>query len=184
MGLTEQIHEIDLFVGGNAPFYGPFDGDKTDRGTFRILLTPEGKTGVPGFEGTAAASAVISFCVPDSPTGLPATVKCTPTSHLPLAAPAKWAFRNVEGGYEFELFLPWITLGRATPPAKGESIATHLQIASCDEPTASLWGRSCPAPKFGVAAQALKVPTSAIPCGGAPSALYCDDRTWCSPDLQ
>ncbi len=178
------LDEVNLYVGGNAPFYGPFDGDKTDKGLFRIILTPEGKTGAPGFDGVAAASAVINFCIPDTTTGLPATVKCSPSLYLPLGAPAKWAYRSVDGGYEFELFLPWTTLGRATAPVKGESIATHLQVSSCDEATASLWGRSCSAPKFGVAAQPLKTTSGSPPCGGPPAGLYCDDRTWCSPDLQ
>jgi hypothetical protein len=173
---------VHLFLGGELPFYGAFDGDKSDTGLWLFMAPPGPKAGLPRFTGGTGAFAQVGYCILESGV-MPGTgAKCNPR-RFPLVEPGKFAGRIVEGGYELEVMLPWSVLGRASAPSKGDSIAADLGLAACDDPAATAWSNVCSDAKRGIVVlQRNDIPGSTSCLSG--SNPTCDARTWCRPTLE
>jgi hypothetical protein len=174
---------IEFDVGGQFPLAGFFDGVKTDVGLMSIGLAVGGAGTSHGFPITIAPVAVMGFqgnqntCVPTPCTSPPRGLV---SFGQPLVDPAKWAHRLVAGGYEFELFLPWIVLGRSSAPPPGTAIAADIGVLSASTRlTAHVWLAINPLPNGASSScQTTHVGNTII---ADPS---CDDRGWCAPALQ
>jgi hypothetical protein len=177
---------IELDIGGTFPLVGFYDGEQRDRGLMNIFMNPESAlTPIKGFTGAVPAQATMGFVFPQGGNyGLERT---------PLTDLAKWAYRTVAGGYEFELFLPWALLGRATPPASGTTIALDLGFGTNNDP--NYWSFWPSAPQLGTPGTSGQTflairplpsgtTTSCAPLQPTNALPWCDDRTWCQPTLE
>jgi len=127
---------IEFDIGGQFPLAGFFDGVSTDVGLTAIGLVVGGTSTTLGFPVTFPAVADMTYqgnqtvCVPMPCTSPPRGLV---SFGQPLVAPARWAHRMVPGGYEFELFLPWVVLGRTTAPPVGTAIAADFALTARSE---------------------------------------------------
>lgn len=174
---------IEFDIGGQFPLAGFFDGVSTDLGLTAIGLVVGGTSTTLGFPVTFPAVADMTYqgnqtvCVPMPCTSPPRGLV---SFGQPLVAPARWAHRIVPGGYEFELFLPWVVLGRTTAPNVGTAIAADFALTARSERlTARAYLAINPLPNGSSSAcQTNRIGDKTF---ADPS---CDDRGWCAPTLQ
>ncbi|MGZ3451970.1 MAG: hypothetical protein ACXVEF_20335 [Polyangiales bacterium] len=167
---------IQLFLGGETPTFGTFDGNLYDDGFVGIQISPATTNG-PKFK--------------NMPSGMPASADYLYWRHpgnfwSPLIAPVQWSTRTIAGGYEAEVFVPWSVLGRSSAPSSGTSIAADLGMWTCNDPDAwaTLPYLNCADAYYGVSYLAIKPPPGASTCDVDPVSPLCDDRTWCVPKLE
>jgi hypothetical protein len=176
------LDSVILYVGGDIARSGLFDAATHDPGFMEIVLAPEGgPVGWPGFTGDMPATTAGLFCRPDS-----STTHCAPESMGQLVAPVQTATRRVPSGYEYELYVPWGTLGRAAPPSSGDSIAIDLGYFACDDPSAV--GKRDFACGSGYGGESW-IGFTPLPTGTSSTCESvvipdCDDRTWCTATLE
>ena len=177
---------IELDIGGTFPLTGFYDGEQRDRGFLNVFMNPESTlTPIKGFTGAVPAQATMGFVFPQgSSYGL---------ERIPLTDIAKWAYRTVAGGYEFELLLPWALLGRSAAPAPGTVISLDLGFGTNNDPDYwKFWPASPQVTTPGTAGQSF-LAIRPLPSGTSTSCAphqpgnafpWCDDRTWCQPTLE
>jgi hypothetical protein len=149
---------VEVFLAGPSAqgYNGPYDG-QSDGGAMQFVLSPPSASD-PEAQGSGWSN----------PPGQHNTA---------IFAPSNYAGRLVDDGYEFELRIPWHDAG---PRASGARIAFNLAIDVQDDQDAG--GRQLQA--------FLYLPNPIISgaevCGFTNRAAepYCDDRTWCTPELQ
>src|SRR5262249_20353206 len=112
------------------------------------------------------------------------------SERAPLPDNAKWAYRTVSEGYEFELFLPWNLLGRSSAPTSGTAIALNLGLGTSNDPNYWAWWPTLNVSGGsgmlrGQAFLAINSPGGTTSCRPNNDANpWCDDRTWCRPSLE
>jgi len=179
---------IELDIGGTFPLTGFYDAkEQRDRGFLNVFMNPESTlTPIKGFTGPVPAQVQMGYASPQGSGNYN-------LERAPLTDIAKWAYRTVAGGYEFELFLPWVLLGRSAAPAPGTIIAVDLGLGTENDPDYwTFWPSSPQIGKAGTAGQsflAIKplppgVGTSCAPLQPADALPWCDNRTWCQPTLE
>jgi hypothetical protein len=174
---------IEFDIGGDFPSAGYFDGVSTDVGLTSLSMAAGSSLTVHKFPVTLPPVVFMNYqgrqttCVPSPCTSPP---KALLSFAQPLVGPAQWAYRVVPGGYEFEVLMPWIVLGRSTPPTSGTDIAADLGLMSNG---ARSWLAINPlTPGASSQCEAHTVVTD----GGSVTRADpgCDDRGWCSPTLE
>jgi len=177
---------VELDIGGTFPLTGFYDGETNDAGFMNVYFNPESTlTPIKGFTGPVPAQATAGFAfLQGTNYGI---------ERAPLPDIARWAYRTVAGGYEFELYLPWALLGRQTAPAPGTTIALDLGLGTNDDPAYwSWWPTTDQVVPAGLAGQVF-LAIQPLPAGATTSCRplttdranpWCDDRTWCQPTLE
>jgi len=143
---------VEVMVANSTTFTGRFDGSN-DGGAIHVGVSPP--------SGYYDARGVI-YVDP---------VNATYRYQLP----ADWfAARQVPGGYEVEIYLPWAPT--TTPPVPGGSIGFQFAINVQDVPTSAgaQYGRQLTA----------NLPMRAVDPPPGCGLVWCDDRTWCRPTLE
>lgn len=187
---------LSFYIGGDTPRYGYWDGVLYDAGLMELGLHPSTSLQpIAAFTGENPPRVTMTyFAYPTVCTPGPCTSPPTYRSYVAdLVAPARWAYRTVTGGYEFELFLPWSVLGRSAAPPAGTRIATDLAYSTSDDPNYWSWyptqlGTTTNPALTGssfLAINPLPANVTMTRCGSATMAdPDCDDRTWCTPALE
>jgi hypothetical protein len=181
---VENGDAIEFDIGGRYPAAGFFDGVSNDVGSTNLAMGVPWTTTLHKWLVTIPPVAWMRYqgrpttCVP-SPCDAP--LRPLVTFMQPLVGPAKWAYRVVPGGYEFEVLMPWSVLGRSTPPTSGTAVGADLGLAANNGVRTWLAVNPLP-PGAGTPCDASAIVTE----GGSiiradPS---CDDRGWCSPTLE
>jgi hypothetical protein len=172
---------VELDIGGAAPLSGYYDGETYDVGLMNVFLSPESTlTPIKGFTGPVPAQAAMGFYSQQHA-----------VERNPLTDTAKWAYRTVSGGYEFELFLRWNLLGRSSPPASGTAIALDLGFGTQNNPNYWAWwpsveetGSAMYAGQTFLAVNSPGATTTCVSSTADNANPWCDDRTWCHPTLE
>ena len=146
---------IEVYTAGFVPTAGDYD-DKTDVGAVHVIIAP-----------------------PGADVGARAYVYTSRYDHLPVSlAPALYAGRLVDDGFEIEAKFSWTLISRVAPPKANDSIGFTLAVNAKDDPAQEKRSLQM---TFGY----RSVVTPADSCAGiAPAEPYCDDRTWCVPVLE
>ena len=145
---------IEIYAAGFVPSAGDYD-DKTDIGAVHVIIAP------PGVD-----------------VGARAYVYTSRYDHLPVSlAPALYAGRIVDDGYEIEAEFPWTLISRVAPPKAGDQVGFTLAVNAKDDPAQE---RRSMQMTFGY--RSVGVPADS--CSGLAAEPYCDDRTWCLPVLE
>lgn len=159
---------VELDIGGGVAFAGGFNGVTSDASS---------DLGFVHIEMGVHTVSTFGDLSSDEPAVAWVTYVKSRTNYgeytQPLVDPGKFAYRDVPGGYEVELFLPWVLLNRSVAPSSGTaiSIAHGLRAANAQVNTYA-W-------------QAIAPTTGPGPCGAnAAPTPDCDDRTWCNPTLE
>ncbi|MEO7095345.1 MAG: sugar-binding protein [Polyangiales bacterium] len=140
-----QGDSVELFIAGHNVLTGAYDG-VIDRGAMQLIFVPPSSAGVP-------ARAGIYY-------------KGGTTMELPSAM---WLAREVPGGYEIEVGLPWDFIGGTPPYAAGKKIGIDFAVNDVVDN-----GRS----QFFYSVYRVVAPPA-----GSCGVPFCDDRVWCKPPL-
>ena len=142
-----QGDSVELFIYGNDTFTGAYDG-VIDRGAVQLIFVP------PSPETGIAARAGIYY-------------KGGTTSELP---DAYWTSREVAGGYEIEVGLPWDYIGGFPPYAPPKKIGIDFAVNDVIDAARS---------QYFYSVYRIIKPIPAGSCGTP----FCDDRVWCKSAL-
>ena len=178
---------VELAIGGSYPLAGFYDGMQSDAGFINLFLSPSSTlTPIKGFTGAVPPQANIMLVGNRGDNYN--VMNLTPPDIV------KWTYRNVSGGYEFEVFIPWKLLGRTTAPQSGDMISVDLGFGVNDDPNYwSFWPSTpqiVPPNVSGQSFLAIKpLPASVTRSSCYPQTVdranpWCDDRTWCQPTLE
>jgi hypothetical protein len=139
-----QGDSIELFIAGHDILTGTYDG-VIDKGAMQIVFVPA--------SGTVPARAGIYYNG-DNKSELPG---------------AFWTTREIAGGYEIEVGLPWDSIGGIPPYAVGKKIGIDFAVNDVIDADRTQYFYSV-----------YRVVTAPLPSCEVP---YCDDRVWCKPPL-
>jgi hypothetical protein len=169
-GFHLHVHVDDPTIIVNPELTNLWDGDGIE------VLVANSNTFSGRFDGTNDGGAIHVGLVPPSGYAVPRGViyvdPVTNQARYELAA-GLFAGRQVTGGYELELYLPWAP--DTTPLVPGGSIGFQLAINAQDVPTPA--GASMGRQLQGT------LPWRAVDPPGC-GFFWCDDRTWCRPTLE